>query len=170
MSLLSAIFYLIGGVTVAATALAVTRREPVHAVVYLIVSFFGTAMLFFLLGAPLLAALEVILYAGAIMVLFLFILMTVRREAEDDPADLSFGHWVFPGAMVMILLTAGGALVFADSATTHSLKLAMASPAAFGVFLFREYWFPVEVVSFLLFVGLVGAWYLGKQEDGKEGS
>ena len=75
MSLFAVIFYILAAVILAATAMAVTRRDPVHAVVYLVGSFFGSAMLFFLLGAPFLAALEVIIYAGAIMILFLFIIM-----------------------------------------------------------------------------------------------
>ena len=68
----------------AATAVAITRRNLVHAVVYLIFSFFGTAMLFYLFGAPLLAALEVIIYAGAIMVLFLFVVMMIRVESPEE--------------------------------------------------------------------------------------
>jgi NADH-quinone oxidoreductase subunit J len=60
--------------------MAVTRRNMVHAVLYLVLSFFGTAMLFYLLGAPFLAALEIIIYAGAIMVLFLFLIMMIRLK------------------------------------------------------------------------------------------
>ena len=66
------------------TAIAITRRNLVHAVVYLVISFFGTAMLFYLFGAPLLAALEVIIYAGAIMVLFLFVVMMIRIESSEE--------------------------------------------------------------------------------------
>ena len=72
-------------VIVAATGLAITRRHPVHAVVYLILSFLGSAMLFYLLGAPFLAALEVIIYAGAIMVLFLFVIMMLKAEVAWRP-------------------------------------------------------------------------------------
>ncbi|MGA8280705.1 MAG: NADH-quinone oxidoreductase subunit J, partial [Desulfobacterales bacterium] len=75
MRLYTILFYLLAVVIVVATVLAITRRNMVHAVIYLVVSFFGSALLFYLFGAPLLAALEVIIYAGAIMVLFLFIIM-----------------------------------------------------------------------------------------------
>ena len=68
MTLYSILFYLISALIVIATSMAVTRRNMVHAVLYLVLSFFGTAMLFYLLGAPFLAALEIIIYAGAIMI------------------------------------------------------------------------------------------------------
>ena len=80
MSLYAIIFYIIAALIVISTALAVTRRNLVHVVLYLVLSFFGSAMLFYLLGAPFLAALEIIIYAGAIMVLFLFIIMMIRVE------------------------------------------------------------------------------------------
>ena len=78
MTLYSILFYLISALIVTATGMAVTRRNMVHAVLYLVLSFFGTAMLFYLLGAPFLAALEIIIYAGAIMILFLFIIMMIK--------------------------------------------------------------------------------------------
>ena len=78
--MLRIIFYLLAGLIVASTSMAVTRRNMVHAVLYLVLSFFGTAMLFYLLGAPFLAALEIIIYAGAIMVLFLFLIMMIRLK------------------------------------------------------------------------------------------
>jgi NADH-quinone oxidoreductase subunit J len=173
--------------------MAITRSNTVHAVVYLVLSFFGTALLFYLLGAPLLAALEVIIYAGAIMVLFLFIIMTMRTEepetraGEEPPVDdetktsapasptqhsaLSTQHsllrrqWLFPSFLGGLCLAAAGFLIFGSPGAGFQLMPAMASPVAFGIFLFEKYWFPVEIVSFLLFVALVGALYLGKRES-----
>ena len=81
------VFYILGAITLVATLLAITRRNPVHAVIYLVNSFFALALIFFLLGAPLVAAWEVIIYAGAIMVLFLFIIMML----ELSPSNLD-GH------------------------------------------------------------------------------
>src|SRR4030067_1294228 len=83
MTLYTAMFYLLGIVILTATGIAITRRQPVHAVLYLIVAFLGTAALFFLLGAPLLAAFVVIVYAGAIMVLILFVIMLFRRSPRE---------------------------------------------------------------------------------------
>ncbi len=173
MWLYSLIFYLLAAVILSSTLLAITRRNLVHMVIYLIISFFGTGLLFFLLGAPLLAALEVIIYAGAIMVLFLFIIMTTPSEGDqeklkgEDPTCQSCGpirllHTGLPILLATTLLVVAGLFIFADPEIRVALNPAMASPAVFGRFLFERYWFPVEVASFLLFVGLVGAWYLGR--------
>src|SRR5512135_2683878 len=69
------IFYILAVVTVVATVFAITEKHAVHAIVYLVTSFFALAVIFFLLGAPVVAVFEVIIYAGAIMVLFLFVIM-----------------------------------------------------------------------------------------------
>ena len=163
MTLYGGIFYALAAIILVATMFSITRRNPVHAVVYLIIAFFGTAMLFYLLGAPLLAALEVIIYAGGIMVLFIFIIMTIRlTEWESRPAIS--GQWILPLVLFVVSLAIGAILIVADPNTGAPLPAAMASPQDFGRFLFERYWFPVEIASYLLFVGLVGAYYLGKQE------
>ncbi|MDH3886436.1 MAG: NADH-quinone oxidoreductase subunit J, partial [Desulfobacterales bacterium] len=84
MTLYAIIFYALAAIILVTTALAITRRNLVHAVVYLVFSFFGSAMMFYLFGAPLLAVLEVIIYAGAIMILFLFIIMMVKTETSEE--------------------------------------------------------------------------------------
>ena len=187
------IFYTLSAIILLSTLMAITRSNTVHAVVYLVFSFLGTALLFYLLGAPLLAALEVIIYAGAIMVLFLFIIMTMRTEepitrvSEEPPVDdetrtaasaapsqhstsstqhsLLPRQWLFASFLGAVSLTAAGFLIFGSSEAGLRLMPAMASPVEFGAFLFENYWFPVEIVSFLLFVALVGALYLGKRES-----
>ncbi|MCK5203005.1 MAG: NADH-quinone oxidoreductase subunit J, partial [Desulfobacterales bacterium] len=85
MTIYAIIFYVLAAVILVTTGLAITRRNLVHVVVYLVFSFFGSAMMFYLFGAPLLAVLEVIIYAGAIMILFLFIIMMVKVEASEEP-------------------------------------------------------------------------------------
>jgi NADH-quinone oxidoreductase subunit J len=169
MTLFGGIFYAISIVLVVSTGLAVTRRNMVHAVVYLVISFCATALLFYLLGSPFLAALEVIIYAGGIMVLFLFIVVMLRLE--ESKSAVSFKRrWAVPIVLGLVSLVAAGALIFAQQGANVGLEAAMASPEEFGHFLMKEYWFPVEVVSYLLFVGLVGAYYLGKQERKSEES
>jgi NADH-quinone oxidoreductase subunit K len=93
--MLTFLFYAIALLITVATAMAVTRRNMVHAVLYLVLSFFGTAMLFYLLGAPFLAALEIIIYAGAIMVLFLFLIMMIRLKKM--PGMFFSGRSIAPG-------------------------------------------------------------------------
>lgn len=166
MSVYGIIFYFLSAIVVVSTGLAITRKNQVHAVVFLVISFFGTALLFFLLGAPFLAALEVIIYAGAIMVLFLFIIMTLHTEELRPSARKKFiPRWTFPLVSGAVALAVAELLLFKDPSSRTGLKPAMVSPMSFGCFLFENYWFPVEIVSFLLFVGLVGALYLGRGDE-----
>jgi NADH-quinone oxidoreductase subunit J len=164
MTFLGALFYLLAIVVVLATVLAITRRDLVHAIVYLIISFLGTALLFYLLGAPLLAALEVIIYAGAIMVLFLFIVMTVIIERGERAKEDSIRQWLPAVVMAVISFYAAATLIFEVPANRVALQTGVARPEIFGRFLFQNYWFPVEIASFLLLIALVGAYYLGRHE------
>lgn len=164
MTFYGIIFYLLAILLLVSTALAVSRTRLVHAVVYLIISFFATALLFYLLGAPFIAALEVIVYAGAIMVMFLFIIMTLRMEEEQRKGGSLFRPWVPAIVLGGISLVLLGALVWVGPGHGFPLKPAMASPLEFGAYIFREFWFSVEVASFLLFVALVGALYLGREK------
>ena len=158
------IFYILAAVIVASTAMAVTRRNLMHAIVYLVFSFFGTALLLYLLGSPFLAVLEVIIYAGAIMVLFLFIVMMLEIRPAEEPVSSYLRRWL-PAAVLgaLSLATVCSFLLF-KAGSPLVLPLSAASPLEFGRFLFQHYWFSVEIVSFLLFVALVGALYLGRRE------
>jgi NADH-quinone oxidoreductase subunit J len=168
MTIWGFIFYLLAGITLIATVMAITRHQPVHAVVYLIVSFFALAPIFYLLGAPFLALLEIIIYAGAIMVLFLFIIMMLRVEPSTKTAADYARQWLPAAIMASISLGITVWLVLSGPAGKTPLVSAMATPQAFGRFLFQAYWFPVEVASILLFVALVGALYLGRREASPE--
>ncbi len=163
MTLYAVIFYLLAVVVLASTLLAISRRQVVHAVVYLIISFVATALLFYLLGAPFLAGLEVIIYAGAIMVLFLFVVMTVRFESSEGAPREPFRRWVPAVVLSVISLVAAGILLIEAPGSQGALNAGVATPAAFGHYLFKNLWFPVEIASFLLLIGLVGALYLGRQ-------
>ena len=168
MTFYAVIFYLLGLVTVAATVLAITRSNLVHAVVFLVVSFFGTAMLFYLLGAPFVAILEVIIYAGAIMVLFLFIIMMLRPEKPRGNGGSLVRRWLPALVLAGVTLAIMILLMVAAPGSATPLAAAMASPLEFGRALYQRHWFAVEVASFLLFVALVGALYLGRRESGPE--
>jgi len=161
MTLQALLFYLISAVIVASTGIAVTRRNLVHAVVYLILSFLGTAMLFYLLGAPLLAALEVIVYAGAIMVLFLFVVIMIKEESRQE-RRASLGQWVpalvIGGVYVLVTLLTAASTPGADV----PLVMLWASPRDFALYVFQHHWFLIEVVSLLLLIALMGALRLGK--------
>ena len=162
MNLYAVIFYLLGIVILMATGLAVTRRQPVHAALYLVVAFLGTAALFFLLGAPLLAAFVVIIYAGAIMVLVLFVIMLLQRSPRDLRLLSEWG----PAALLGIIFVAVAvATVFKDPGSRVVLQGAVAQPRDFGRFLFDRYWLAVEIVSILFLVALVAILHLGKRRE-----
>jgi NADH-quinone oxidoreductase subunit J len=161
MTIYSIIFYVLAGLILVSTGLAITRRNLVHAVVYLVISFFGSAMLFYLFGAPLLAAFEVIIYAGAIMVLFLFVIMMIKVEGLEENF-FPVRQWV-PAAAMGIVLTAVGILMLAENGSQWApLKAATGEPLAFALYLFQQHWLSIEVVSLLLLVALIGVVYLGK--------
>jgi len=163
MNILAIIFYLLSALVLGSAALAVTRRRPVHAVLYLIVALVGVALLFLLLGAPLLAAFQVILYAGAIMVLFIFVIIAMP-EHPHTPEIQYLRRWLLPLLLGLVLGFGLLHLIGADTSATSALAGARLSPHAFGLLLFRRYWYAVELVSLLLFVGLAGALYLGRTE------
>ena len=91
---MEATFYLSGAVAVAATLMVITRASAVHALLYLIVSLLAVAIIFFVLGAPFVAALEVIIYAGAVMVLFVFVIMMLNL---GKAAAVKEREWLSPG-------------------------------------------------------------------------
>ena len=165
MSILTLLFYAIALLIIAATAMAVTRRNMVHAVLYLVLSFFGTAMLFYLLGAPFLAALEIIIYAGAIMVLFLFLIMMIRLKKMPGMffpvGQLLPAIFISAGFLVVSSVMVGG-----NPAGWTPMPAAQASPLAFGVYLFQTHWLAMEIASMLLLVALVGAYVLGRRVRG----
>lgn len=167
MTLYSVIFYLVAAVIILATGLAITRANPVHAIIYLIISFFGSATLFYLLGAPFLAAMEVIIYAGAIMVLFLFVVLMIRVGRPEERAYIE-GRWLPATLLGLIFLAVIVSMAFGDPQNRITLEMAMAMPKEFGRFLFERYWLSVEIVSFLLLIALVAAIQLGRGK-GEEG-
>ena len=169
MTLYSVIFYVLAVIILASTVLAIVQRFLINAVVYLILSFFATGLLFYLLGAPFLAVLEVIIYAGAIMVLFLFIVMTLPIEQSERRIMQTFGQWLPIVILSVISFFVAGILILEAPGSKTTLNTRMATPVAFGQFVFKRYWFPVEIASFLLLIGLVGALYLGRR-DSKKGS
>jgi NADH-quinone oxidoreductase subunit J len=163
------LFYLAGIVAVIATLLAITQRHAVHALLYLVVSLLAVAADFYVLGAVFVAALEVMIYAGAIMVLFVFVVMMLNvagHAMEVEREWLRPRNWYGPACLSLILL---GELIYctATSGSTPSLANAV-SPKQVGVALFRTYWIGVEFVSLLLTAGLVGACHLGHREITRE--
>jgi NADH-quinone oxidoreductase subunit J len=157
-------FYLAAAVAVLATIVAITRNHAVHALLYLIISLLAIAVIFYVLGAPFLAALELIIYAGAIMVLFLFVVMMLNvgeHATEVETTWLKPIVWAGPAALATVLIVE---LVYVSA---HSARPAgpmhVVTPKEIGISLFGPYAIGVELTSLLLMSGLVGAYHLGRR-------
>jgi NADH-quinone oxidoreductase subunit J len=159
---MNAVFYISSILAVVATALAITRTNAVHALLYVICSLLATGVMFFVLGAPFAAVLTVIVNAGAIMVLFVFIVMMLNigpDTAGQERAWLGFPAWIGPGiiALVLIVELAYSLLRYPPgTAAGHAVEA-----KEVGMGLFGPYLPAVELASMLLLVGLLGAYHLG---------
>jgi len=156
------LFYVAAAVALAATVLVVTRSNAAHALIYLIVSLLAVAVIFFLLGAPFAAALEIVIYAGAIMVLFVFVVMMLNlgQRPSGSHAWLAPRHWIGPAALSLVLLLEMTWLIFADASP---LSGEVVGPREVGRELFGAYILAVELASILLLAALVGAYHLGRR-------
>jgi len=161
ITIYGSIFHAIAIIIIISTVLAVTQKNMVYAVLYLVVSFLGSGLLFFLLGAPLLAAFEVMIYAGAIMVLFLFIVMMLKFDTETRGKGQYRYYLAALGTCGIYLFICAVSVYFSDPEATVGMQAAMASPANFGRFLFQRHWLSIEIVSILLLVALIGVLQLG---------
>ena len=153
-------FYIASAVAVVSTALMLTRLHIVHALLYLIVSLLGVAVVFYLLGASFVAALEIIVYAGAIMVLFVFVVMMLNlgaRGVEMEKRWLTPGIWVGPVILGGILIME---VLYMAHGSTAGLGAGGVEPKQVGIALFGPYLIGVELASMLLLAGLVGAYHL----------
>tara|TARA_R110000751_G_scaffold299347_1_gene410078 strand:- start:179492 stop:180049 length:558 start_codon:yes stop_codon:yes gene_type:complete len=163
------LFYVSGTIALLASLLVVTNKNAVHALLYLVVSLLALAMCFYLLGAPFAAALQIIVYAGAIMVLFVFAVMIFNINQTDIDREkhwLTWQIWVGPTLLTLVLL---GEIAFvilsqqnwgADPSAVAEIELVDAR--AVGTLLFGPYLLAVEIASFLLLAGLVGGYHLAK--------
>jgi NADH-quinone oxidoreductase subunit J len=158
------IFYISAAVAIVATAMVIMAKNVVHALLSLVVSLLAVSLVFFVMGAPFIAALEVITYAGAIMVLFIFVIMilnlgpeTVAQERQWLPGK----GWIVPGILTLVLLGEMAYVLAAKPAAAASGSVV--DPQQVGVALFGPYLIGVELASMLLLVGLIGAYYLGRQ-------
>jgi NADH-quinone oxidoreductase subunit J len=160
------LFYISAFTAVIATILVITRTNAVHALLYLIVSLLAVALIFFTLGAPFVAALEVIIYAGAIMVLFIFVIMMLNlgsKMANEESALLAPGIWIGPSVLCGIL--AAELAYFMIGVHSNMPDPGTVSTKQVGIALFGPYALGVELASMLLLAGLVGAYHLGRRED-----
>jgi NADH-quinone oxidoreductase subunit J len=157
------LFYIAAAVALAATALVITRTNASHALIYLIVSLLSIAVIFYLLGAAFAAALEIVIYAGAIMVLFLFVVMMLnlgRGSVDQERRWLHPRMWVGPGLLTLVLFLEMVYVIAGNPVTTAGVPV---TPKMVGQTLFGPYLLAVELASMLLLAALVGAFHLGRR-------
>jgi len=160
-------FYVAAAVALFATVMVVISTNPVHALLYLVLSLLSIALIFFVLGAPFAAALEVIVYAGAILVLFVFVVMMLNlgRKTEDQERKwLSPTTWIGPAALAAVLLWQMVQLLWPKGGFMTPAGMEVVSAKAVGIALYGPYLLAVELASMMLLAGLVAAYHLGKDE------
>ena len=158
------IFYIAATVAILSTVMVITRFNMIHALLYLIVSFLAMAVVFYVLGAPFAAAFEVIIYAGAIVVLIIFVIMMISLKEEDVEQEkkwLTPKVWIGPGILSVILLVE--ILFVLVSAEGFEGTHSSVDSKAVGLSLYGPYIIGVELRGFLLMAGIVGAYHLGRQ-------
>ncbi|TAL38930.1 MAG: NADH-quinone oxidoreductase subunit J [Spirochaetes bacterium] len=156
------LIYIASAVAVISTAIVITRTNAVHALLYLIVSLMAVAVVFYLMGAPFVAALEVIIYAGAIMVLFIFVVMMLNLGAGGAPRErtwLAPSAWIGPGILALLLLAE---ILFVIGTGDAAPEYRRIDAKEVGIALFGPYVLAVELSAMLLLAGIVGAYHLGR--------
>ena len=164
-------FYLFAAIAVVASLLVVGQRNPMYSVMLLIVSFGALAGLYVLLDAPFTAVTQIIIYAGAIMVLFLFVVMLLNVPREEPPPGLAAAlgpRGLRIGAVLSVIL--GGEIVWALSKiglgwfAQDAAATAVSSVALIGSGLFTRHVFAFEATSILILVAMVGAVVIARRE------
>lgn len=164
------VFYSCGLIAIVATVRVITHTMPVHALLYLIVSLLAISGVFFSLGAYFAGALEIIVYAGAIMVLFVFVVMMLNLggpEAQQERQWLKPQIWIGPSILSALLLAV---MVYAISEVHHQqINVSHITAKEVGITLFGPYVLAVELASMLLLAGLVVAFHIGREQRQGEG-
>lgn len=160
-------FVIIGAVAIAGGVSMVLSRNSVHSALFLVINLFCVAVLYLSLDAEFLAVVQVIVYAGAIMVLFLFVI-TLLNPSQTETPDRLRNQRVLAGALALLLLAEAAAAVVGG---TGGVQLPYVPPVAssvdnvhaIGAVLYSQYLFPFEATSILLLVAIVGATVLAKR-------
>src|SRR5262245_1972317 len=167
MTLLTAIFYYMAAASIASAVLAVTRKNPVHSMLWVLALFLHVAGIFLLLGAEFLAAVQVIVYAGAILIFYIFVVMLL--DLPDEEAHARFGrHWpaaaaVGLGFMALVWLAREGAGAQPAASQAPSNGAPKGSLAAIGMALFGPFALPFEMASLLLLAAIIGTVVLARR-------
>lgn len=164
-------FYSLAAVAIFASLRVVTQANPVHAILSMIVSLLAIAGIFFVLGAPFAGALEIVVYAGAIMVLFVFVIMMLNLGMSNDEREerwLDAGTWALPTGLTIIIAVVLYAMIGMGHDEAAMIGGSTISAKAVGTVLFTKYVMLIEVAALLLLAALVAAYHLGKESIADE--
>ncbi len=158
------VFFIASILSIFSSVMMVTRKNPVHSALWLVVTFISLAVLYFLLNATFIAISQVIVYAGAIMMLFLFVIMLIHLEKGPEEIGKMTVSRIF--AVVLTVLLFVEILVgvyFYRAWTVKPEPMPFGDPKTVGKLLYTKYLFPFEIASVLLLVGIIGAVVLAKR-------
>ena len=169
MALVIVAFYYMAAASIASALLAVTRRNPVHSMLWVLALFLHVAGIFVLVGAEFLAAVQVIVYAGAILVFYLFVVMLL--DLPDEEAKPRFGsHWPLAAAVGLCFAAMACVARFATGVARAATQVASKDPprgnvSAVGVALFGPFALPFEMASLLLLAAIIGTVVLARRRS-----
>ena len=159
-------FYALAAVAIFASLRVVIHANPVHAILSMIVSLLAISGIFFILGAPFAGALEIVVYAGAIMVLFVFVIMMLNLGMANDAREerwLDAKTWALPTGLTIVIAVVFYAMIGLNHDEAAVIGGTTVSAKAVGTVLFTKYVLLVEVAALLLLAALVAAYHLGKE-------
>ncbi len=158
------LFYFLSFVAILSALLMVFSKNPVHSVLYLVMTFFAIAGHYFLLNAQFLGIVHIIVYAGAIMVLFLYVIMMLNLNQAIEPMKSNLQKLagiISAGVLSLVLI---GAMRTTEIKAAASTASEIGFVSSLGKILFSEYLLPFELASILLLASMVGAVFLSKKE------
>ncbi|MCJ8165575.1 NADH-quinone oxidoreductase subunit J [Pontibacter sp. E15-1] len=169
---MTSLFFFLASLTLLCALMVVISKNPVHSVLFLIITFFTISGHYILLNAQFLAAVNIIVYAGAIMVLFLFVIMFLNMGKESEQhvktSTLSKIAGTLAGGLLFVVMIAAlkDSKIAGYDPETYNSQIGMVE--SLGKVLFTEYLLPFELASVLFLVAMVGAVMLGKKEAGEQ--
>ena len=165
----AAVFYVLSAFILGFAVLVISTRDTVHSVLFLVVNFLFVAMLYVLLGAQFLAVIQILVYAGGIVVLYLFVVMLVnlKRPPEthlDPRRQTRLGFALAAAVLVELVVVVGYSYAPAVSGAQPVAASTAGNVEQIGLMLYTDYLIPFEVASMLLLVAMIGAIVLAKRE------
>ncbi len=163
---MTATFYISSVIAILSSLMVITRKNAFTALLYMIISLISVALIFFILGAPFVAALEIIIYAGAIMVLFVFVTMMLNLGEESEKLEKTWMRprvWIGPSILALVL--AVEVIVIIVSSGINTLPGGEIGAREVGIALYGKYIIGVELAALLITAGILGAYHLGKRKS-----